>query len=403
MLLLLSYILVPMDEVQTDHLRAYGVIYWAISRGYEVDWLLNYRGGSFLIYSNAPDITRTAAARGVYYERIGESKRAEIETEIENSNMAKVRLLSLPKLAVYAPKYAEPWDDAVRMALDYAKIPYDLIWDGDILEGALKRYDWVHLHHEDFTGMYGKFWPSYANADWYKRMVAASEEVARRYGFKSVRDLKLAVAKRIKRFVADGGYLFAMCSAPLTLDAALASEGVDILDVPFDGDPPDPNANSKLDYSKTLFATNFRIITNPYIYEHTDADATRDIAFLGPNAKFKLYEFAAKVDEIPAMLTQNHTHAIKEFLGQDSGVYLDKLKRHVVVLAVQPGANAAKYVYAQYGRGFFSFYFGHDPEDYQHFVGEEPTDLSKHKHSPGYRLILNNIFLPSAKKKKKKT
>jgi len=358
MLLLLSYILVPMDETQTDHLRAYGVIYWAISRGYEVDWLLNYRGGSFLIYSNAPDITRTAAARGVYYERIGESKRAEIEAEIENSNMAKVRLLSLPKLAVYAPKYAEPWDDAVRMALDYAKIPYDLIWDGDILEGALKRYDWVHL---------------------------------------------LAVAKRIKRFVADGGYLFAMCSAPLTLDAALASEGVDILDVPFDGDPPDPNANSKLDYSKTLFATNFRIITNPYIYEHTDADATRDIAFLGPNAKFKLYEFAAKVDEIPTMLTQNHTHAIKEFLGQDSGVYLDKLKKYVVVLAVQPGANAAKYVYAQYGRGFFSFYFGHDPEDYQHFVGEEPTDLSKHKHSPGYRLILNNIFLPSAKKKKKKT
>jgi hypothetical protein len=317
--------------------------------------------------------------------------------------MSKVKLQSLPKIAVYAPKYSEPWDDAVRLALDYAEIPYDLIWDEEILQGKLKNYDWVHLHHEDFTGMFGKFWAGYSNAPWYIQMVQTSENVAKKYKFKGVRDLKLEVAKRIKEFVSNGGYLFAMCSAPITLDIALAAENVDILDVPFDGNPANPNYQEKLDFSKTLFLKYAKVITNPYIYEHTDADATRDIASLGENSYFYLYEFSAKIDEIPAMLTQNHTRAIKEFLGQDSGVYKDKLKNYVVVLAENTRVNAAKYIFAPYGKGFFSFYFGHDPEDYQHFVGEPPTDLSKHKNSPGYRIILNNIFLPSAQKKKLKT
>jgi hypothetical protein len=403
MLFALSYILIPMDESQTDHLRAYGVVYWAISRGYEVEWLLNFRGGSFLIYSNSEEVKRRLASRGVYYETLGESDRLEIEGIIEKGNMSKVKLQSLPKLAVYAPKYVEPWDDAVMLALDYAEIPYDLIWDEEILQGKLKNYDWVHLHHEDFTGMFGKFWAGYSNAPWYIQMVQTSENVAKKYKFKGVRELKLEVAKRIKEFVSNGGYLFAMCSAPITLDIALAAENVDILDVPFDGDPVDPNYQEKLDFSKTLFLKYAKVITNPYIYEHTDADATRDIASLGENSYFYLYEFSAKIDEIPTMLTQNHTRAIKEFLGQDSGVYKDKLKNYVVVLAENTRVNAAKYIFAPYGKGFFSFYFGHDPEDYQHFVGEPPTDLSKHKNSPSYRIILNNIFLPSAQKKKLKT
>lgn len=403
MLFALSYILIPMDESQTDHLKAYGVVYWAISRGYEVEWLLNFRGGSFLIYSNSEEVKRRLVSRGVYYETLGESDRLEIEGIIEKSNMSKVKLQSLPKLAVYAPKYSEPWDDAVRLALDYAEIPYDLIWDEEILQGKLKNYDWVHLHHEDFTGMFGKFWAGYSNAPWYIQMVQTSENVAKKYKFKGVRELKLEVAKKIKEFVSNGGYLFAMCSAPITLDIALAAENVDILDVPFDGDPVDPNYQEKLDFSKTLFLKYAKVITNPYIYEHTDADATRDIASLGENSYFYLYEFSAKIDEIPTMLTQNHTRAIKEFLGQDSGVYKDKLKNYVVVLAENTRVNAAKYIFAPYGKGFFSFYFGHDPEDYQHFVGEPPTDLSKHKNSPGYRIILNNIFLPSAQKKKLKT
>jgi len=403
MLFALSYILIPMDESQTDHLKAYGVVYWVISRGYEVEWLLNFRGGSFLIYSNSEEVKRRLVSRGVYYETLGESDRLEIEGIIEKSNMSKVKLQSLPNLAVYAPKYSEPWDDAVRLALDYAEIPYDLIWDEEILEGKLKNYDWVHLHHEDFTGMFGKFWAGYSNAPWYIQMVQTSENVAKKYKFKGVRELKLEVAKKIKEFVSNGGYIFAMCSAPITLDIALAAENVDILDVPFDGNPVAPNYQEKLDFSKTLFLKYAKVITNPYIYEHTDADATRDIASLGENSYFYLYEFSAKIDEIPTMLTQNHTRAIKEFLGQDSGVYKDKLKNYVVVLAENTRVNAAKYIFAPYGKGFFSFYFGHDPEDYQHFVGEPPTDLSKHKNSPGYRIILNNIFLPSAQKKKLKT
>ncbi len=403
MFVLLSYILIPMDEYQTDHLKAYGVIYWVISKGVEVEWLLNFRGGSFLIYSNSEEIKEHIAGKGVYYESIGESDRMEMDSIIERNNMAKVKLLTLPKLAVYAPKYSEPWDDAVRMALDYAEIPYDLIWDEEILLGKLKNYDWIHLHHEDFTGMFGKFWAGYSHEAWYIKMVEVSERVAKKFGFKSVKEEKLAVVKKIKEFVSNGGYLFAMCSAPITLDLALASEGVDILDVPFDGTPVEQNYQEKLDFSKTLFLKEARVITNPYIYEHSDADATRDIAALGPNSYFYLYEFSAKIDEIPTMLTQNHTRAIKEFLGQDSGVYRNKLKGNVVVLAENTQVGAAKYIFSQYGKGFFSFYFGHDPEDYQHFVGESPTDLSKHKNSPGYRLILNNIFLPSAKKKKLKT
>ncbi len=401
-LILLSYILVPMDEIQTDHLKAYGLAYWAVSQGIRVRWILNYRGGSFLLDYNKEALAK-ASEMGVFVEVIGENDLSEIKEIVERSNMDIVELEKAPKIAVYAPPYNEPWDDAVELALNYAGIPYDRIWDKEVLEGKLEEYDWLHLHHEDFTGMLGKFGFHYSNQPWYINMKKLNEETARKLGFASIMDLKREVAFRIREFVANGGFLFAMCSAPITLDIALSSRGVDIYDEFYDGTPPEPNFNEKLDFSQTMAFENFKVIPDAHIYEHSDVDVTREASLRGPSSRFVLFEFSAKFDPIPTILTQNHERAIKEFLGQDTGFRKDKLKSHVIIMGYVPNTDEVKYIYSAYGKGFFSYLGGHDPEDYQHFVGEEPTDLSKHPNSPGYRLILNNVLLPSVKRKKLKT
>ena len=395
-------LLIPMDHTQTDHLKAYGIAYKVLERGIDVEWLLNYRGGSFMM-DDYPEIEQLCELKGVRFERVSPAQQAQIYAEIEENNMNNVLLEKAPKVAVYIPPYAEPWDDAVALALEYAEIPYDRIYDEDILKGKLSEYDWLHLHHEDFTGQYGKFYAAYHNADWYKQQVAVNEELARKLGFKKVTQLKLAVAKRIKEFVRRGGFLFAMCSAPATLDIALAAEGIDIAGTVYDGDPYDPDANSKLDYSRTLAFTDFKLKLNPFEYEHSDIDVTRDAYLRGPNTYFTLFDFSAKFDPVPTILTQNHTSVIKEFLGQDTGFRRNRIKKNVIIMAEVKGTDEVKYLYGNYGKGFFSFLGGHDPEDYQHFVGDPPTDLRLHKNSPGYRLILDNVLFPAAKKQKLKT
>lgn len=395
-------ILIPMDSAQTDHLRAYGIAYKALEMGINVEWLLNYRGGSFLM-DDVEEIEKLCIIKGVTFEKISSTDVAEIYRIIEENNMNNILLEKAPRVAVYIPHYVEPWDDAVSLALDYADIPYDRIYDEDILSGKLFNYDWLHLHHEDFTGQYGKFYLSYRNADWYKEQVRVNEEIAKKLGFKKVSQLKLAVAKQIKLYVEKGGFLFAMCSAPATLDIALAAEGVDIVGDVYDGDPYDPDANSKLDYSKTFAFTNFKLRLNPLEYEHSDIDVTREAARRGPNTYFTLFEFSAKYDPVPTLLTQDHTPVIKEFLGQDTGFRRDRIKKGVIILAEVKGTEEVKYVYGNYGKGFFSFLGGHDPEDYQHFVGDPPTRLDLHRNSPGYRLILNNVLFPAAQRKKLKT
>ncbi len=400
--LLTGEILIPMDSEQSDHLRAYGIAYHALELGLHVEWLLNYRGGSFLI-QDSPKVTELCELRGVSYETITPSQVQSIYNIIENSNMNRVELEKAPKVAVYIPPYTEPWDDAVTLALEYAGIPYDRIYDEDIIAGKLDEYDWLHLHHEDFTGQFGKFYLSYRNAAWYREAVALSTEIAHKLGFKKVSQLKLAVAKRIRDYVKRGGFLFAMCSAPATLDIALAAEGVDIVGTVYDGDPADPDAQNKLDFSKTLAFKDFKLEMNPLVYEHSNIDVTREAARRGPNTYFTLFDFSAKFDPVPTILTQDHTKVVKEFLGQDTGFRKSLLKSYVVVMGEVKGTEEAKYIYGNYGKGFFSFLGGHDPEDYQHFIGDPPTDLKLHKHSPGYRLILNNVLFPAAQKKPLKT
>ena len=395
-------LLCPMDVKQTDHLRAYGLAYWVLQRGEKVDWLLNYRGGSFLMPDDA-DISREANIRGVAIEPISGSDEAQIMATIENENMEKVVLEKAPKVAVYVPPTAQPWDDAVRLALEYAQIPYDRVWDEEVLRGDLVKYDWIHLHHEDFTGQQGKFYAAYRDFDWYKAEKAAQQAMAAKMGFAKVWQLKQAVAQKLKDFVARGGFLFAMCSATDTYDIALAAQGVDIVDVPYDGDPPDPGAQSKLDFSKCLAFRNFSLITDPYIYEFSDIDMTQQATLRGPNSVFTLFEFSAKNDPVPSMLTQDHTNSVPEFMGQTTSFKKSLIKPGVMVLAETPEAGEVKYLHGDYGKGTFTFLGGHDPEDYQHAVGDPPTDLSLHKNSPGYRLILNNVLFPAAEKKKQKT
>jgi hypothetical protein len=395
-------LLCPMDVKQTDHLRAYGLAYWALQRGEKVDWLLNYRSGSFLFPDDA-DITREANIRGVTLEPISGSDEAQIMATIENENMEKVVLEKAPKIAVYVSQTARPWDDAVRLALDYAQIPYDRVWDEEVLRGDLVKYDWIHLHHEDFTGQQGKFYAAYRDFDWYKQEKASQEAMAAKMGFAKVWQLKQAVAQKIKDYVARGGFLFAMCSATDTYDIALAAQGVDIVDVPYDGDGPDPAAQSKLDFSKCLAFRNFSLITDPYIYEFSDIDMTQQATLRGPNSVFTLFEFSAKNDPVPSMLTQDHTNAIPEFMGQTTSFKKSLIKPGIIVLAETQGADEVKYLHGEYGKGTFTFLGGHDPEDYQHAVGDPPTDLSLHKNSPGYRLILNNVLFPAAQRKKQKT
>jgi hypothetical protein len=375
-------ILCPMDQTQTDHLKAYGLAFWALEAGGRVDWLLNYRGGSFL-FADDPAIEREARLRGVSTQHASSADEAAILAEIEDNNMEKVVLEKAPRIAVYVPPNRVPWDDAVRLALDYAQVPYATLWDPEVLRGDLSKYDWIHLHHEDFTGQQGKFYAAYAGAEWYRDEKALQEKTAHALGFAKVSDCKKAVARTIKEYVARGGFLFAMCSATDTYDIALASEGVDIVESPYDGDPADPSAQRKLDYSRTLAFKNFTLRIDPYVYEFSDIDVTMEAVARGRNSFFTLFDFSAKNDPVPTMLTQDHTNAVPEFLGQTTGFHKGFLKPGVTVLGEVDGSDEAKYIHGDYGKGTFTFYGGHDPEDYQHAVGDPPTDLSLHKHSPG--------------------
>ncbi len=398
-------IFIPMDDTQSDHLKAYGIAYWLLKNNTEVDWLLNYRGGSFMCQFN-PKIQNELVVRGVSYEIISEAKVNAIVTEIASPalNYDIMKLEKCPRIAVYSPKSKQPWDDAVTLVLSYAEIPYDIIFDDEVLNDLLPKYDWLHLHHEDFTGQYGKFYSNYANFPWYIEQQKEAEETARRFGFHKVSQAKLAVVKKIKEFVAGGGFMFAMCSATDTYDIALAAEGVDICERMYDGDAADPQAQEKLNFDNTFAFTDFRLSRDPYQYEFSDIDNNfPDRGLRQDNDYFNLFQFSAKWDPIPTMLTQNHTRVIKGFYGQSTGFKKKLIKSDVVIMGETPEIKEAKYLHGVYGKGFWTFYGGHDPEDYQHTVGEEPTDLNLHPNSPGFRLILNNILFPAAKKKKQKT
>ncbi len=395
-------VLVPMDEAQTDHLRAYGLTYWALSQGAKGEWLLNYRGGSFLLPDDA-SIAREANIRGVTIERIGGADEAAIRAEIADNNMEAVALEKPPKVAVYIPPNKPPWDDAVTLALEYAGIPYEKVWDEEVIRGDLPKFDWLHLHHEDFTGQHGKFYAAYHTFPWYVEEEQVQQAMAKRLGFGKVSQLKAAVALAIKDYVGRGGFMFGMCSATDTYDIGLAAMGIDIADVVYDGDPADPLANRKLDYSRTLAFKDFRLEMDPFLYRFSDIDVTQEAAIRGPNTWFTLFDFSAKNDPVPTMLIQNHVNAVPEFLGQSTGFRRARLKSGIVVLGEVEGADEIKYLHGQFGRGTFTFMGGHDPEDYQHMVGDPPTELSRFKDSPGYRLILNNVLFPAAEKKKQRT
>jgi len=398
-------ILIYMDLKQTDHLKAYGLAYWALERGINVEWLLNYRGGSFMM-DDYPAMERELRVRGVSYSSISGTDAATIYSTIDANNMDVVLLEKAPTIAIYAPPTKQVWDDAVLLALEYAEIPYTTLWDGEVLQGELEKYDWLHLHHEDFTGQYGKFYANYRNTDWYRDEVAKNEKMAKSLGFSKVSEMKKAVARAIQQYVRRGGFLFAMCSATDTIDIALAAQNVDIVDTVFDGDPVDPNYAQKLDYSQCFAFTNFKLITNPMIYEYSNIDVPPSNAPVLRGAEadyFTLFDFSAKYDPVPTMLTQDHVSAIKGFMGQTTGFAKELVKKSVVILGEAEGTNQVKYLHGNLGKGTFTFYGGHDPEDYQHFVNDPPTQLSLHKNSPGYRLILNNILFPAARKKKLKT
>jgi len=399
-----SKILIYMDLKQSDHLKAYGITYNALVGGVKADWLLNYRGGSFMI-----DYTDKLAAQcrveGVAFDLESASEAAQIYSIVQsdNKNTDVVRLEKAPEIAVFVPPGFQPWDDAVTMVLEYANIPYTKIWNDEILKGDLAKYDWLHLHHEDFTGQYGKFYASYSNAQWYIDQQLEYEQDAKKNGFKKVSDMMKAVAEDIKNYVGNGGFLFAMCSATDSYDIALSAHNVDICDKMYDGDPPDPDAQEKLDFSNTLAFTNFKLEMNPYVYEYSNIDVQPAEIGNPQNDYFTLFDFSAKYDPVPTMLTQDHVNVIHGFMGQTTMFHQEQIKKTVTILAKRDGTDQVKYIYGTYGRGFFAFYGGHDPEDYQHLVGDPPTDLSLYKNSPGYRLILNNVLFPAAKKKKQKT
>ncbi|HEY8934745.1 MAG TPA: asparagine synthetase B [Cyclobacteriaceae bacterium] len=398
-------ILIPMDETQTNHLKAYGIAYWILKAEIEVDWLLNYRGGSFMCSYN-PAIQNELVVRGVSFEVISDAQTNQIINEMASPalNYDMMKLEKYPRIAVYSPKTKQPWDDAVTLVLTYAEIPYDVIFDDEVLDGVLPKYDWLHLHHEDFTGQYGKFYSQFNNMPWYVEQQQESEEMARKHGFHKVSQLKLAVVKKFKEFVTGGGFLFAMCSATDSYDIALAADGVDICERMYDGDAADPNAQEKLNYDNTFAFTNFRLVRDPYQYEFSDIDnQPNERGLRQDNDYFSLFEFSAKWDPIPTMLTQNHTRVIPGFFGQTTGFKKELIKPDVVIMGENHDIKEAKYIHGVFGKGFWTFYGGHDPEDYQHQVGEEPTDLNLHPNSAGYRLILNNILFPAAKKKKQKT
>ncbi len=397
-------LLIYMDLNQTDHLKAYGITFNHLLEGGKADWLLNYRGGSFL-FDYSDKLAQTCRLKGVAFMTLDASQAVELYAAVQSDeqNTSVVRLEKAPKIAVYVPPNFQPWDDAVTLALEYAEVKYDKIWIEEILGGKLDKYDWLHLHHEDFTGQYGKFYASFHNARWYIEQQNLFEAEAKKLGFAKVSEMEKAVVAKIKDFVGAGGFLFAMCSATDTYDIALAAMNVDIVDKMYDGDPPAPDAQSKLDFSNTFAFTNFKLEMNPYVYEYSDIDVQpREI---GPEDAdyFTLFDFSAKYDPVPTMLTQNHVNVIHGFMGQTTMFHEGVIKKSVVILAKREGTDQVKYLHGNYGRGTFTFYGGHDPEDYRHAVGDPPTDLSLHKNSPGYRLILNNILFPAAKKKKQKT
>ncbi len=400
-----QHLLIPMDLEQTDHLKAYGVAYYALQRGQHVEWLLNYRDGSFLLPA-AQDFIDSCVVRGVTHQTISDADAEHIYATIEEENMEVILLEKAPSVAIYTPPNKQPWDDAVTLALTYAQIPYTTLWDVEVLDGALREYDWVHLHHEDFTGQYGKFFASYRDALWYKQEIEINETLAQELGFVKVSEEKKAVAREIKEYVLGGGFLFAMCSATETLDIALAAEDVDIVPSEFDGDPAEPNCQDKLDYSRCLAFENFDISVDPFAYTHGNIDTTPDRKSTRYGQKgdyFTLFDFSAKLDPVLTMLVQCHVPVVDGFMGQTTAFRKSLLKNHVTILAENEAEAEVRYVHGNAGKGTFTFFGGHDPEDYQHFLHDPPTELALHKNSPGYRLILNNILFPAARKKERKT
>jgi hypothetical protein len=396
---------IPMDaESQTAHLKAYGVAYAALKNGQEVDWLLNYKGGSFAM-DQTESMERLCKLRGVSYDVMSDAQYAGIVSKIADPdfNGDIIKLEKLPKIAVYTPPGKQPWDDAVTLVLTYAEIPYDKIYDNEVLDDKLHDYDWLHLHHEDFTGQYGKFWVSFRNTTWYQEDVRNNEALAKERGYKKVSQLKLAVSKKIRDFVAGGGYLFAMCSATDSYDIALAAENTDICDIPFDGDPVAPNAQQQLDFTKSFAFKGFSLMTSPYQYEFSDIDNTQYRRVPQEMDYFSLFTFSAKFDPVPTMLCQNHTTTIKGFMGQTTSFRKEVLKTNVLVMGDYKPKNEARYIHGEFGKGTWTFYGGHDPEDYEHQIGDPPTEMALHPSSPGYRLILNNVLFPAARKKPRKT
>ena len=394
-----------MDLAQKDHLKAYGIAYWILTQDINVEWLLNYRGGSFML-DEFPAITKEARIRGVTVEPMDDQSAIGIYAEVDANNMEVVLLEKAPKIAIYTPPSKQPWDDAVTLALTYAEVDYEMLWDDEVFLGKLDRFDWLHLHHEDFTGQYGKFYRNFHNAPWYVDQQQEFETMAKRLGFSSVSEEKKAVARTIRDYVGKGGFLFAMCSATDSYDIALAAEGVDITEALIDGTPADPNAENRMDFSKSFAFREFTIITDPFVYEFSDIDVPPSDRPTTRGAEadyFTLFEFSAKYDPVPAMLTQNHMGIVKGFMGQTTGFRRSLIKNHVLIMGEVEGDEQVKYLHGNYGRGSFTFLGGHDPEDYQHFVGDPPTDLALHRNSPGYRLILNNILFPAARKKERKT
>lgn len=400
-----SYIFIPMDKSQSNHLKAYGIAYWILEQNIEVDWLLNYKGGSFMV-KYYQKIENELIIRGVGYQVISDAQSTNLVTELASpsSNTDVMKLEKAPKIAVYSPKSAQPWDDAVTLVLTYAEIPYEVIFDDEVMYNELPKFDWLHLHHEDFTGQFGKFEGSYRNFPWYIEQKREFNESARKHGFNKVSELKLGVVKKIQEYVLGGGFLFAMCSATDTYDIALAAENVDICAAVYDGDPPDPNAQKKLEFTNTFAFKDFVLRMNPYEYEYSNIDnQPHERPFNEKTDFFTLFEFSAKWDPIPTMLTQNHEKIIKGFMGQTTAYKKQLVKPDVTVMGETKSIDEVRYLHGVNGKGFWTFYGGHDPEDYQHHVGEEPTDLNLHPNSPGYRLILNNVLFPAAKKKKQKT
>lgn len=400
-----SFVLIPMDaEFQDDHLKAYGITYWVLENGQKVEWLLNYRGGSFLI-PDSERLRKECTIRGVSFEILSNGEAESILSAIDSpsQNQESVLLEKAPKVAVYTPRGKKPWDDAVTLVLTYAEIPYKIIYDTEVLNDELLLYDWLHLHHEDFTGQYGKFYRAYRSAPWYIQEKSEAEALAKSLGYNKVSDEKLAVAQKVRDYVIGGGFMFAMCSATDSFDIALSASGVDICEPMFDGDPSEPGYQNKIDYNKTFAFKDYTLEKSPLVYEFSSIDMTRKRNVPKDQDYFTLMEFSAKWDPIPTMLCQNHTAIVKGFMGQTTSFDPRTVKSNVLVLGETRLNGEAKYIHGIKGKGFFTFYGGHDPEDYQHRVGDPKTELELHPNSPGYRLILNNILFPAAEKKKHKT